>query len=412
MPTGGATPNTGVPMPIRFHRAILTPMYPHHRRSTYALADSRASPPRTSLTTDVLVTQALARLEPQLTALTPLLPQALGAQTFLPVLHRLVALGDLPAAPPPYDQPCGLLRQSLDSAHQALTALTQSRLWWAYAPELVQRHRTEGHWRLGAALAGLLHASDTVFDVTVTLPGVPPWNPLQASLLSWLLTHQTQGTLPDQPWPGTPRVAAVMDAGDRTPAHASESRPPAPAGDPCAVGVSRDTSDPTNLFHQLLAPPPVPVSPTAVRLSDTRLVTQDLTMLAQCCQDGTLGVNQIPGQIFVHDDVTLVVVPAALTLVRQRLALTGVRLPGNTAIFNALAATGVVLGPPGHNVVHAVVPCAADRRSRSPCCACRTRMCGARPHHRPIAGHSSSRCRLRQLLSPSWHRLPEPCRNC
>ena len=320
-------------------------------------------PPRTSLTTDVLVTQALARLEPQLTALTPLLPQALGAQTFLPVLHRLVAFGwDLPAAPPPYDQPCGLLRQSLDSAHQALTSLTQSRLWWAYAPEPVQRHRTEGHWRLGAALAGLLHASDTVFDVTVTLPGVPPWNPLQASLLSWLLTHQTQGTLP------TPTVTWHPARGSRhgtlatalllTPANLASLPLPVTRALWAFLG---DTLDPTNLFHQLLAPPPVPVSPTAVRLSHTRLVTQVLTMLAQCCQDGTLGVNQIPGQIFVHDEVTLVVVPAALTLVRQRLALTGVRLPGNTAIFNALAATGVVLGPPGHNVVHAVVPCAARR---------------------------------------------------
>jgi hypothetical protein len=93
----------------------------------------------------------------------------------------------------------------------------------------------------------------------------------------------------------------------------------------------------------------------------TRLVTQVLTTLAQCCQDGTLGVNQIPGQIFVHDDVTLVVVPAALTLVRQRLALTGVRLPGNIEVFNALAAAGAALGTPGHNVVHAVLPSARRR---------------------------------------------------
>jgi hypothetical protein len=67
-------------------------------------------------------------------------------------------------------------------------------------------------------------------------------------------------------------------------------------------------------------------------------------------------VNQVPGQVFVHDDATLVVVPAALTAVRQRLAPAGVRLPGNPLVFNDLAAAGYLLGAPGQNVIKAVFP--------------------------------------------------------
>src|SRR5262249_47995366 len=64
-------------------------------------------------------------------------------------------------------------------------------------------------------------------------------------------------------------------------------------------------------------------------------------------------VNQFPGQVFVQDDATLVVVPTALDAVRQRLAALGVRLPGNALVFNDLAAAGYLLGAPGHNVMKA-----------------------------------------------------------
>src|SRR5439155_6815353 len=111
------------------------------------------------------------------------------------------------------------------------------------------------------------------------------------------------------------------------------------------------------LFRQLLGRPAVPGSLGAQGPSvHAALAAQVLATLAQCCQDGTLRVNQIPGRVFVHDDVTLVVVPAALTAVRQRLAPTGVRLPGNTLVFTALAVAGYVLGAPGQNVVKAVFP--------------------------------------------------------
>jgi hypothetical protein len=106
--------------------------------------------------------------------------------------------------------------------------------------------------------------------------------------------------------------------------------------------------DPANLFRQLLVRPAVPGSPAAdgpaVRADRA---AQVLATLAQCCQDGALRVNQFPGQVFVQDDVTLVVVPAALDAVRQRLAATGVRLPGNALVFNDLAAAGYVLGRRG-----------------------------------------------------------------
>ena len=154
--------------------------------------------PTPPLTTETLVTQALTPLAPQLAALTALLPQAIVAQTLLPILHRLVAFcWDLPAsAAHHHSRPFGLLTHSLEVAQHALRAFSQSSLWWATVPDPAQRHRTEGHWRLGTALAGLLHDGGKVFDVTVTLPAVPAWNPLQEPLLAWLLTHQVHGTLP------------------------------------------------------------------------------------------------------------------------------------------------------------------------------------------------------------------------
>ncbi len=320
----------------------------------------RRPTPMTPLTTDALVAQALAPLAPQLAALTALLPQAVVAQTLLPVLHRLVACcWDVPAETPPHDRPFGLLTQSLAMAQQALTTFTQSRLWWAHAPDPAQRHRTEGCWRLGTALAGLLHVGGTVFDVTVTLPAVPAWNPLQEPLLAWLLAHQAHGVLP------TPTVTWPPGRGRRHQAlgalAASLVLTPEDLGR-LTLPVARELwaflggdPDPSNLFRQLLARPAMP-DLTALPSPQPSFAAQVLSMLAQCCQDGTLRVNQVPGQVFVHDDVTLVVVPAALDAVRQRLAPTGVRLPGNTLVFTALAAAGSVLGTPGQNVVKAVFP--------------------------------------------------------
>ena len=315
-------------------------------------------PPTTPLTSDTLVAQALASLAPQLAMLAPLLPQAVLAPTFLPVLHRLVACcWDLPASEGlHHDQPCGLLTQSLAVAQQALTALTQSRLWWAKVPDPAQRHHTEGCWRLGTALAGLLHTSGAVFDVTVALPGVPAWNPLQEPLLGWLLAHQVHGALPTPTLTWSPAPArrhqalgALAAALLLTPEDLVRLTLPVARELWAFLGGA---PDPTNLFRQLLGRPVAPETPPV----QSALAAQVLTTLVQCCQDGTLGVNQVPGQVFVHDDVTLVVVPAALTAVRQRLAPTGVRLPGNTVVFNALAAAGAVLGPPGQNVATAVFP--------------------------------------------------------
>src|SRR5947209_1396730 len=315
------------------------------------------------LTPEALVVQALAALAPQLATLTPLLPQAVLAPTFLPVLHRLVAFcWDVPASEAPHHgRPFGLLTQSLEGAQQALTAFTQSTLWWAIVPDPAQRHRTEGCWRLGTALAGLLYESGTVFDVTVTLPGVPAWHPLRESLLAWLLAHQAHGTLPTPTvtWPpsrgrwqaATGALAATLVI---TPADLIRLTLPVARELWAFLGGA---PDPANLFRQLLGQPAVLGLPAAHGSSmRADLAVQVLVTLAQCCQDGTLRVNQIPGQVFVHDDATLVVVPAALTAVRQRLAPTGVRLPGNTVVFNALAAAGAVLGAPGQNVVKAVFP--------------------------------------------------------
>ena len=202
-----------------------------------------------------------------------------------------------------------------------------------------QRHRSEGHWRLGTALAGLLHDSGKAFDVTVTLPAVPAWNPLQEPLLAWLLAHQAHGTLP------TPTVTWQPGRGMRHQtlgalAAALLLTPEDLVG--LTLPVTRELwaflggdPDPANLFHQLLVRRAGPGSPTDAPAADGQSVRADLAAqplpqrplaaqvlatLAQCCQEGVLRVNQFPGQVFVQADATLVVVPMALDAVRQRLA--------------------------------------------------------------------------------------------
>jgi hypothetical protein len=80
-----------------------------------------------------------------------------------------------------------------------------------------------------------------------------------------------------------------------------------------------------------------------------------LTTLAQCCQDGTLRVNQIPGQVFVQGEETLVVVPAALKVVTERLAAQGITTPTGVLLYNDLAQAGYLLGPAGRNVAQAIL---------------------------------------------------------
>jgi hypothetical protein len=56
------------------------------------------------------------------------------------------------------------------------------------------------------------------------------------------------------------------------------------------------------------------------------LASQVLAMLAQCCREGPLRVNQFPGQVFVQAEETLVVVPEAFKAVRERLGKPAVTL--------------------------------------------------------------------------------------
>jgi hypothetical protein len=297
------------------------------------------------------------------------------SHTLLPILHRLVAFcWDLPAsAVHHHSRPFGLFTHSMEAAQYALHTFSQSSLWWTTVPDPAQRHRTEGCWRLGTALAGLLHDGGKVFDVTVTLPGVPAWNPLHEPLLAWLLTHQVHGTLPTptvtwQPSRGMRHqtLGALAAALLLTPEDLVQVTLPVTRELWAFLGGA---PDPANLFHQLLVRRASLGSPTDTPAADGQSVRADLAAqpppqrplaaqvlatLAQCCQEGVLRVNQFPGQVFVQEEATLVVVPTALDTVRQRLAATGVRLPGNALVFNDLAAAGYLLGAPGQNVMKAV----------------------------------------------------------
>jgi hypothetical protein len=334
-------------------------------------------PPPAPLTDTALLVQALAAVAPQVTALTAPLAPALVQAVVTPLLQRWGALcWDLPAsAAHHHSRPFGLLTHSLEVATHALTAFTQSSAWWRNVPDPATRHRTQERWRLGTALAGLLHDGGKLFDVTVTLtppaPAAPSvWNPLAEPLLAWLVRHQHAGALP------TPTVTWQPGRGMQHTAVGALAATLLLTRDDLVtltVPVARELwgflsgADPANLFYPLIVRAP---DLTAAPAADGQSVQTDLATwppaspglaarvlatLAQCCQDGTLRVNQIPGQVFVQGEETLVVVPAALKAVCERLATQGITTPTGVLLYNDLAQASYLLGPPGRNVAQATL---------------------------------------------------------
>jgi hypothetical protein len=330
------------------------------------------------LTDTALLAHALDTVAPQVTALTAPLAPALVQAVLTPLLARWVALcWDLSAsAAHHHARPFGLLHHSLEVAMHALTAFTHSSAWWRKVPDPATRHRTQERWRLGTALAGLLHDGGKLFDVTVTLtppaPAAPSrWEPLAEPLLAWLVRHQHAGALP------TPTVTWQPGRGmQHTAAGALAATLLLTRDDlvTLTVPVARELwsflsgADPANLFYPLIVRAP---GPAAALAADSQSVQTDLatlppvtpgvaarvlTALAQCCQDGTLRVNQIPGQVFVEGEETLVVVPAALKVVTERLAAQGIPTPTGVLLYNDLAQAGYLLGPAGRNVAQVTLP--------------------------------------------------------
>jgi hypothetical protein len=342
--------------------------------------------PRTSPapTEAALVQETLTEFAPQVTALTQHLPRALGQQTVTPLLHRLVALcWDLPASEAHHHRrPFGLLVHSLEVATQALETFTQSSLWWAKAPDPAARHRTADRWRLGTALAGLLHDLGKIFDVRVELPpagdGFPAcWDPFQEPLLVLLLRHQTGAALPTPTVHWQPGRGMQHDTAGTLAATLLLTRADLQA---LTLPVARElflflggAPAPGNLFRQLIRQPPVSAPYAAADGQSVRtdlqamppaqptLAARVLDTLAQCCREGPLRVNQFPGHVFVLAEETLVVVPEALKPVRQRLAREGVSVSGGGILYNDLAAAGYLLGPAGRNVTTAVFQPAGRR---------------------------------------------------
>jgi hypothetical protein len=334
-------------------------------------------PLRAPVTEAALLAQALDAVAPQITALTAHLTPALVTAVVTPLLRRWVGLcWDLPAsAAHHHSRPFGLLTHSLEVASHALTAWTHSSAWWRKVPDPATRHRTQERWRLGTALAGLLHDAGKLFDVTVTLtppaPAAPSsWDPLAEPLLPWLVRHQHAGALPTptvtwQPGRGTQHTAAGALA-----ATLLLTRDDLVT---LTVPVARELwsflsgADPANLFYPLIVRAP---GPAAAPAADGQSVQTDLATLppatpglaarvlatlAQCCQDGALRVNQFPGQVFVQGEETLVVVPAALKIVTERLAAQGMTTPSGVLLYNDLAQAGYLLGAPGRNVAQATL---------------------------------------------------------
>jgi hypothetical protein len=318
--------------------------------------------PSAPLTATALLAPVLVTMAPQVTALTALLAPVLVTTVLTPLLERWVALcWDLPAsAAHHHSRPFGLLQHSLEVAIHALTAFTHSSAWWRKVPDPATRHRTQARWRLGTALAGLLHDGGKLFDVTVTLTPPAPaahsrWDPLAEPLIAWLVRHQHAGALP------TPTVTWQPGRGmQHTTAGALAATLLLTRADlvTLTVPVARELwgflsgADPANLFYPLIVRAPDPAAGPAADSQSVQtdlatlppttpgLAARVLATLAQCCQDGALRVNQIPGQVFVQGEETLVVVPAALKIVTERLAAQGITAPTGVLRYNDLAQAG------------------------------------------------------------------------
>jgi hypothetical protein len=287
------------------------------------------------------------------------------------VLERLLVMAwDLPASEVHHhSRPFGLFRHSIEVATAALAAFERTTLWWQYTPDLVQRHQMEPFWRVGTALAGLLHDGGKLLDCTVTtnrpdtagLPSV--WEPLAQDLLPWLLTSQDNSTLPQSTVAWRPgrgmqhEGAAVLIASLLLPQTVTRALtlPVARA----LWDFLRGAEDPTNVFQHLV--PGVNGADSQSVQADLhmhdgppqRLASRVLAALKGACADGTLRVNEFPGQVFVRSHDTLVVMPKVLDVLRRPLRVAGVRLPRNETVYTALADQGWLLGEAGQHVQYA-----------------------------------------------------------
>jgi hypothetical protein len=319
------------------------------------------------LTVESCVSQALHDHAHSVTPLLDGIPTPVQPLVRLVLERLLVMAWDLPASEVHHhSRPFGLFQHSLEVATAALVAFERTTLWWQYTPELVQRHQMEPYWRVGTALAGLLHDGGKLLDCTVTMDhpdaASPPavWEPLTQDLLTWLLTFQDNSTLPRptvtwQPGRGMQHEgAAVLVASLLLPQTVTRALTL-----PVARSLwdfLRGAEEPTNVFLHL-----VPGANGADSLSvrsdlrtheapPQRLASRVLSALKGACADGTLRVNQFPGQVFVRSHDTLVVMPKALDVLRRPLQAAGVRLPGNEAVYTALADQGWLLGESGQHI--------------------------------------------------------------
>ena len=322
------------------------------------------------LTVESCAAQAMQDHAPLVAALLDGIPTPVQPLVRLAVERLLTMAWDLPASEVHHhSRPFGLFQHSLEVATTALAAFERTTLWWQHTPDLVQRHQMEPFWRVGTALAGLLHDAGKLLDVMVTVDDagangrLAVWEPLTQDLLPWLLTFQTPGTLPQptvvwHPGRGMQHEAVTVLVASLLLPHTVTRALTLPVAS-ALWDFLRGGAASTNVFQHL-----VPGAHGAdgqsvqadLRTHDAppqRLASRILTALKAASTDGTLRLNQFPGQVFVRDHDTLVVVPKVLDVLRRPLLAAGVRLPENQAVYTALADQGWLLGSPGQHVQYA-----------------------------------------------------------
>jgi hypothetical protein len=258
-------------------------------------------------------------------------------------------------------------------------AFEQTTRWWNYTPSLVERHQIEPFWRAGVAIAGLMTHVGRLQEVSVTLKTdttqdiEETWIPLEVTLLAWLMRFQQGQALPTPTvrWQTDPMLpsSAATTLMTHLILPGQVTRALTPVVTQALWDVLHGTAEETNVIMEVLGQPtsqPPQYAPNIDAMpsaSPRHLTDLVLSALQNACVDGTLEVNRYPGQVFVREEDTWVVVPKTLNMIRRWLRAKQVDLPENQVMYQSLQARGYLIGKPGQPIWKIMVPSVRKKTS-------------------------------------------------
>lgn len=268
------------------------------------------------------------------------------------ILSRVLFLvWDMPAsAAHHHRQRWGLWTHSLEVVVAALQQATQTQEWRHGAQTIGGAERARAQYLIAVVAAAVLHDVAKVHDCAIRcedpVTKVPHvWDVWEMFQLDWLLKWQYRGVIPE--------TSITWHAG-RGVAHASHTLPLAHMILPESVTRTLghylaeslwmyliNPDQPGTIFYPLLKgmagadAQSVAQAPEAVTV-DWAVIW--LKTLFELCRTGGCRVNLFPGQVFVMEEMTYVVIENVSQLIREYLSKQRMVLPADSQIFGLLAA--------------------------------------------------------------------------